>query len=66
MSAPTVAAIVVTFHTGPRLKECLYALAANADIAEIIIVDNGNPAPHDSLARRLHGPLRDGHLSADR
>lgn len=43
-------AIVVTFRTGPRLRECLYALAVNADIAEIIIVDNGNP---DHMTRWL-------------
>jgi len=45
MSAPDVSAIVVTYQTGPRLTECLYALAAHAGITEIIIVDNGNPAP---------------------
>lgn len=43
MSVPSIAAIVVTFRTGPRLKECLYALAAHRRIDEIIIVDNGNP-----------------------
>ena len=39
----TVAALVVTYHTGPRLKECLYALRADPDVSEIVIVDNGNP-----------------------
>ncbi|MEL6416796.1 MAG: glycosyltransferase, partial [Pseudomonadota bacterium] len=39
-----VSAIVVTYHTGPRLKECLYALSADPEISETIIVDNGNPA----------------------
>jgi len=43
MSKPDIAAIVVTYFTGPRLRECLYALAANAEIDEIIITDNGNP-----------------------
>lgn len=38
-----VSAIVVTYHTGPRLKECLYALSADPDISETVIVDNGNP-----------------------
>lgn len=42
MIAPEVAAIVVTYQTGPRLKECLHALKANLEIGEIIIVDNGN------------------------
>lgn len=59
MSAPEVAAIVVTYHTGPRLTECLYALASYQGITEIIIVDNGNPAPmqdwlEDFQARRAH------------
>lgn len=39
-----VAALVVTYHTGPRLNECLYALKADPAISEIIIADNGNPA----------------------
>lgn len=39
-----VAALVVTYHTGPRLSECLYALKADPAISEIVIVDNGNPA----------------------
>lgn len=38
-----VSAIVVTYHTGPRLKECLYALNADPAVSETIIVDNGNP-----------------------
>nr|WP_070960692.1 glycosyltransferase family 2 protein [Hyphomonas sp. Mor2] len=43
MSRPAVSAIVVSFHTGPRLKECLYGLDADPDVSEIILVDNGNP-----------------------
>lgn len=39
----TVSAVIVSYHTGPRLKECLYALSADPDIGEIVIVDNGNP-----------------------
>ncbi|MEL7451954.1 MAG: glycosyltransferase family 2 protein [Pseudomonadota bacterium] len=39
-----VSAIVVTYHTGPSLKDGLYALASDPDIDEIVIVDNGNPA----------------------
>ena len=39
-----VSAVIVTYHTGPRLKECLYALSADPDIDETVIVDNGNPA----------------------
>lgn len=39
----SASAIVVTYHTGPRLKECLYALLADPEVGEIVIVDNGNP-----------------------
>lgn len=39
---PSVSAIVVTYHSGPPLKECLYALCVNKEISEIIIVNNGN------------------------
>lgn len=42
MTRPAISAIVVTYHTGSRLKECLHALAADPDIDEIIIVNNGN------------------------
>ena len=38
-----VSAIVVSYQTGPRLRECLYALWADPAVDEIIIVDNGNP-----------------------
>ncbi|MEO0607525.1 MAG: glycosyltransferase family 2 protein [Pseudomonadota bacterium] len=43
MSRPTVSAIIVSFHTGPRLKECLYSLLSDPDVDEIVIIDNGNP-----------------------
>lgn len=46
MTLPTISAIVVTYHTGQVLRECLYALKSDPDISEIIIVDNGNP-PRD-------------------
>jgi N-acetylglucosaminyl-diphospho-decaprenol L-rhamnosyltransferase len=38
-----VSACVVTYHTGPRLHECLYGLDADPQVDEIIIADNGNP-----------------------
>lgn len=38
-----VTAIVVTYRTGPRLRECLYALLACPDVSATLIVDNGNP-----------------------
>ena len=39
---PNISALVVTYHTGPRLHECLYALKGDPEITEIIIADNGN------------------------
>ncbi len=47
-----IAAIVVTFHTGRPLKDCLHALAAQTEIGALVIVDNGNPQDmRDWLAR---------------
>jgi N-acetylglucosaminyl-diphospho-decaprenol L-rhamnosyltransferase len=43
MPGPRVSALVVTYHTGPRLTECLHALKSDPAIGEIILVDNGNP-----------------------
>lgn len=43
MSGLPVTAVVVTYHTGPRLRECIYALIGCPDISAIRIVDNGNP-----------------------
>jgi hypothetical protein len=40
----TTSAIVVTYQTGQRLKECLYALVSDPDIQDVILVDNGNPS----------------------
>ena len=54
MSAlPSISALVVTYHTGPRLHECLYALKGDADITEIIIVDNGNPPAQQAWIDRF-------------
>lgn len=39
----SVSALVVTYRTGPRLAECLYALRGDPDVSEIVITDNGNP-----------------------
>ena len=38
-----VSAIVVSYRTGEVLIDCLAALEADAEIDEIILVDNGNP-----------------------
>jgi GT2 family glycosyltransferase len=43
MDGSTVSAIVVTYHTGPILLECLAALQGEPGVAETILVDNGNP-----------------------
>ncbi len=42
-TAPTVSALVVSYHTGEVLFACLAALRADTAIAEILVVDNGNP-----------------------
>ncbi len=42
MNAGAVSAIVVSYHTGSILADCLKALAEEA-VGEIILVDNGNP-----------------------
>lgn len=39
----TVTALVVSYHTGPRLVECLYALKGDPDVTAIVITNNGNP-----------------------
>ncbi|MEZ6012880.1 MAG: glycosyltransferase [Hyphomonas sp.] len=40
---PSITALVVTYHTGPRLHECLYALKGDPEVTQIVIADNGNP-----------------------
>ncbi|MEL7040384.1 MAG: glycosyltransferase family 2 protein [Pseudomonadota bacterium] len=59
MSLPRISAIVVTYQTGPRLKECLYALSSDEEVAEIVIVDNGNP-PEMSAWLRAFAQDRSG------
>ncbi len=39
---PCVSAIVVSYYTGPLLSRALAALRAQREIAEIVLVDNGN------------------------
>ncbi|MGE0410244.1 MAG: glycosyltransferase family 2 protein, partial [Amphiplicatus sp.] len=57
MSA-TVSAIVVSYFTGPLLGRVLGALKAQPEIAEIILVDNGNwpNAIEEALAANAGGP----------
>lgn len=45
----SVSAIVVSYRTGEVLFDCLRALIAAPEIAEVILVDNGNP--QDALVR---------------
>lgn len=39
----SISAIVVTYHTGPVLARSLEALRLQDGVAEIILIDNGNP-----------------------
>lgn len=53
---PSVSAIVVTFKSGPRLKECLYALCVEKDISEIIVVNHGNDDFHTEWLENFRAP----------
>ena len=66
MSPLSISAVVVSYHTGARLKECVFALLADPDVAELILVDNGNPAQMqawlEEIARsRIEIQLLSGH-----
>lgn len=50
---PSITALVVTYHTGPRLHECLYALKGDHDVTQIVIVDNGNPQEDQDWLNRF-------------
>ena len=57
-----ISAIVVTYHTGPLLWDCLDALQRATDVLEIIVVNNGNPAAvEDRLAGDPSWRLLTGH-----
>lgn len=43
MNRPATSAIVVSYRTGPRLRDSLHALKSDPEIDEIVLVDNGNP-----------------------
>ncbi|KCZ86666.1 glycosyltransferase family 2 protein [Hyphomonas jannaschiana] len=53
MSLPAISALVVSYKTGPRLHEALYALKGDPDITEIILVDNGNPPADEAWIDRF-------------
>jgi GT2 family glycosyltransferase len=52
-----IAAIVVTYRSGPDLRACLERLAEDPDVGEIVVVDNGNPAEVEAW---LEGFAADG------
>ncbi|MEM9738228.1 MAG: glycosyltransferase family 2 protein [Pseudomonadota bacterium] len=45
MTWRAVTAIVVSYHTGRRLRDCLYALKSDPEVDGIVVINNGNPAP---------------------
>jgi len=53
-----VSVVVVSYFTGPLLLRSVGAAAADPDTAEIIVVDNGNPASLISEVRSLGRPER--------
>ncbi|WP_395073452.1 glycosyltransferase family 2 protein [Hyphococcus sp.] len=58
-SASDVAAIVVSYFTGPVLARSVAALRAQPDISEIILIDNGNfPGDVDAAAAGEGAALR--------
>jgi len=49
-----VAAVVVNYHTGPLLGDCLRRLLRCAELAELVLVDNGSvPGEIDTLLAEL-------------
>ena len=42
-AAPGSAVIIVTYHTGPCLMDCIRAVLGEASAREVVVVDNGNP-----------------------
>lgn len=55
----SVHAIVVSYHTGPVLWDCLSALDIYPPLQSITVVDNGNPADVSARLREWHAG-RDG------
>lgn len=47
--------IVVSFHTGPVLWDCLNAALAEPDVGELVLVDNGNPPDVQARLERWAG-----------
>jgi len=42
ISAPTISAIVISYFTGPLLARSISSLREQAEIGEVILIDNGN------------------------
>ncbi len=54
-----VSAVVVSYHTGPVLADCIAALKRDGAVAEIVLVDNGNPAGAiESAVKEAGAPVR--------
>jgi len=41
---PACAVVIVSYHTGPCLMDCIRSVLGEASAREIVVVDNGNPA----------------------
>jgi GT2 family glycosyltransferase len=48
-----VSAVMVTYQTGPALLRAIEAVLDQSDLQELVLVDNGNPAPVLAALRRL-------------
>lgn len=57
-----ISAVVVTYHTGPFLWDCLEALQAAPGVSDIVVVNNGNPTEVEQrLAAEPSWRLLTGH-----
>lgn len=50
---PTIAVVMVSYHTGPVLEAACAAVLAEPGVTEFILVDNGNPAEAESYLDQL-------------
>ena len=48
-----VSVVVVTYQTGPSLRECLLTLKVDSQADEVIIVDNGSDRPETEWIKRF-------------
>lgn len=40
---PDTSAVVVSYNSGPALRDCLFALKTDPQVKEVVVVNNGNP-----------------------